>query len=79
MPNGLYCGRKKVCKLKQFIPIKLSVSGQAGTFNDYFRNKIHGYFVNVHNTNDIDKFTMGIQHHLICWLYNIAQIAEVRL
>ena len=47
MPNGLYCGRKKVCKLKQFIPIKLSVSGQAGTFNDYFRNWVHGYFVNV--------------------------------
>ena len=47
MPNGLYCGRKKVCELKQFIPIKLSVSGQAGTFNDYFRNRVHGYFVNV--------------------------------
>ena len=47
MPNGLYCGRKKVCELKQFIPIKLSVSGQAGTFNDYFRNTVHGYFVNV--------------------------------
>ena len=78
MPNGLYCGRKKVCKLKQFIPIKLSVSGQAGTFNDYFRNRVHGYFVDLILMIIIDKFTMGIQHNLICWLYNIAQSAEVR-